>query len=112
MVRLDDLEDVIWLGSGSISLPSNVAYAAEEIEVTAALAGAAWGNATYWISVTDDIGTLYETWDLTANETSHTLAPVPPGQLPLTLRTYCDCRVSQTCHGIPSDMERSGGIGA
>ena len=96
VVHLDDLEDVIWLGSGSISLPSNVAYAAEEIEVTAALAGAAWGNATYWVSVTDEIGTLYETWDLTANETSHTLAPVPPGNYTLTLRTYCeDYGVSQ-----------------
>ena len=56
VVRLDDLEDVIWLGSGSLSPSSDVAYAAEEIEVTATLSGAAWGNATYWVSVTDDIG--------------------------------------------------------
>jgi len=90
VVYMEDLEDLIWLGSGTISLDTSTAYAAEEINVSVSLDGAAWGNATYWISVTDDIGTLYETWDLTANETSHTLAPVPPGNYTLTLRTYCE----------------------
>ncbi len=97
VVYMEDLEDLIWLGSGTISLDTSTAYAAEEINVSVSLDGAAWGNATYWISVTDDIGTLYETWDLTANETSHTLAPVPPGNYTLTLRTYCEeYGISQT----------------
>ena len=91
VLRLDDLEDVIWLGSGSISLPSNVAYAAEEIEVTVALAGAAWGNATYWGSVIGENGTLYETWDLTTNESTHTLSiHTPPGNYTVKIQAYCE----------------------
>ena len=98
VVRLDDLEDVIWLGSGSISLPSNVAYAAEEIEVAAALAGAAWGNATYWGSVIGENGTLYETWDLTTNESTHTLSiHTPPGNYTVKIQAYCEeYGISQT----------------
>lgn len=102
VLYLEDMEDLIWLGSGTISLDTSTAYAAEEINATTTLTGAAWGNATYWVSVTDDIGTLYETWDLTANETSHTLAPVPPGNYTLTLRTYCeDYGVSQVLAETP-----------
>ena len=98
VVYMEDLEDLIWLGSGTISLPSNVAYAAEEIEVTAALAGAAWGNATYWGSVIGENGTLYETWDLTTNESTHTLSiHTPPGNYTVKIQAYCEeYGISQT----------------
>lgn len=104
VVRLDDLEDVIWLGSGSITLSSGVAYAAEEIGVTTTLSGADLGNISYWVTVTDaDSGTLYETWDLPSNETVHTLSTLhPPGNYTLTLRAYCeDYDISQTLAETP-----------
>ena len=89
VVRLEDLEDVIWLGSGSLTLDATTAYAAEEANVTTDLVGAAWQNATYWVSVTGEDGTLYETWDLANATTAHTLSTLnPPGNYTLTLRAY------------------------
>ncbi len=98
VLRLDDLEDVIYLGSGALSLDTDVAYAAEEIEVTATLSGAAWGNATYWGSVIGENGTLYETWDLTTNESTHTLSiHTPPGNYTVKIQAYCEeYGISQT----------------
>ena len=97
VLYLEDLEDLIWLGSGTISLDTSTAYAAEEINVSVSLDGAAWEDASYWVSVTGDDGTLYETWDVLANETVHTLnVHTPPGNYSLTLQTYCeDYGVSQ-----------------
>ncbi|MCE5337805.1 MAG: hypothetical protein LLF90_03850 [Methanomicrobiaceae archaeon] len=91
VVYLDDLEDVINLGSGSLTLSSDVAYAAEEVEVSASLVGADWGNATYWVSVVGEDGTLYETLDVRENETEHTLSTLhPAGNYTITLSAYCE----------------------
>lgn len=92
LVRMDTLEDLINLGSGGLTLDTDVAYAAEEVYVSATLDLPAWGNATYWISVVGEDGTLYETLDLTENDEMpfklgiHT----PPGNYTLTLNAYCE----------------------